>query len=59
MSEKDNAALAQSVKTLRDNLPAMMELKQLDAKLCRVKFLALVEQGFTEQQALELCKENR
>lgn len=59
MSDKDNAALAQSVRTLRENLPALMELKQLDAKLCRVKFVALVEQGFTPEQALELCRENR
>jgi len=59
MSDKDNAALALSVRTLRENLPALMELKQLDAKLCRVKFLALVEQGFTPEQALELCKDMR
>lgn len=56
MNEKDHAALALNVRTLRENLPALMELKQLDAKLARVKFLALVQEGFTEMQALELCK---
>ncbi len=56
MNDKEHAALALSIRNLRENLPALMELKQIDAKLARVKFLALVQEGFTEQQALELCK---
>lgn len=54
--EAQNAALAQSVKTLRENLPALIEIHQLNARLLRKRFIALVAEGFNEQQALELCK---
>lgn len=54
--EADRAALAQSVKNMRENLPALMEFEQLQARLSRHKFQALVEAGFSEQQALELCR---
>lgn len=55
-NERSQVTLAQAVKKLRDNLPALLEMEQLHARLTRNKFLALVQQGFTEQQALELCK---
>lgn len=54
--ETERAALAQAVRNLRENLPALLELDELQARLTRKKFLALVSQGFTEAQALELCK---
>lgn len=54
--EAERAMLAQGVLHLRENLPALLELDALQAKLTRAKFLALVEQGFNEQQALELCR---
>lgn len=55
-NEKLSVSLAQAVKTLRDNLPAMIEMEQLQARITRSKFLALVAHGFTEEQALILCK---
>ena len=41
---------------MRENLAAHIEISQLSTKVSRAKYLALVAEGFTEQQALELCK---
>ena len=40
----------------RERAPLFQEMQAIEAKLKRAKFLALVENGFTETQALELCK---
>jgi hypothetical protein len=58
MSDEDKKSvdMARGVKHLRDNIIAMIEFEQLNARLVRAKYLALLEQGFTEQQALELCR---
>lgn len=53
--ENKQVLLAQEIKRLRDNLPAMLELQRLQAKMMREKFLALIKEGFTEEQALKLC----
>ncbi|MDD5385368.1 MAG: hypothetical protein PHG89_10875 [Gallionella sp.] len=39
-----------------DNLPAMLEWEKIQAKQIRAKYEALCKEGFTEQQALDLCK---
>lgn len=54
--EAERVALAQMVRNLRENMPALMEFDAMQARLTRKKFLALVAEGFTEQQALELCR---
>jgi len=54
-NDKDAIALAQAVKTLRNNLPASLEYAGIQAKVWRAKYLALVKEGFTEGQALDLC----
>lgn len=41
---------------LHENLEIMMEYEHLQAKLTRAKYDAMIEQGFTAEQALELCK---
>ena len=58
MKDEDKAKvdLARVVLDLRDSLPAHIELAQLMARVTRAKFLALVAQGFTVDQALTLCK---
>lgn len=46
----------QLVKTMRENIAAHLEFQELNALVTRRKFLSLRTQGFTEQQAIELCK---
>jgi hypothetical protein len=41
---------------LRENLPVILEAQKIVAEIARAKFNALVGQGFTAEQALELCK---
>jgi len=50
---------AERIKSLKDtneaNLPAMVELFLQDAKLQRAKFEAYLGEGFTPEQAMQLC----
>ena len=57
-TEKDalRAELAKTVRSMRDNIDLHIELSQLLAQITRTKYVALVEQGFSESQALSLCK---
>jgi len=54
--DKGRVALAQLVKDMRDNIAAHIEINQLQARITRAKYIALVKEGFTEAQALQLCK---
>lgn len=54
--DKERVNLAQSIKTIRDEMPLQIELQQVLAKLAKAKFDALVREGFTPEQALSLCK---
>jgi hypothetical protein len=66
MSEKDNIHVlagggvkngsAEAVRNLRANLPVLVEHVALMAALHRAKFNALKAEGFTDEQALELCR---
>jgi hypothetical protein len=55
-NEQRQLDMAQAVRNLRDSLPAQMELEVLLARVTRHKYIALLTEGFTEQQALDLCK---
>lgn len=55
-SEERAAKLAVAVKELQQNVPALLEHIRLRARLQRHYFNELRNQGFTEPQALELCK---
>lgn len=55
-SEKQAFELARFVATLKENLPAHMELAELNAKLTHKKYAAFIKEGFTPDQALQLCK---
>jgi hypothetical protein len=45
-----------AIDAMRRDLSNHIEYAQLQAKLRRASYLAYVGEGFTEQQALELCK---
>ena len=55
-SEKKSVQLATLVLELKENLLAHIEIEQLQARLTREKYISLIKNGFTETQALELCK---
>lgn len=52
--DKARLALAE----LRDSLPIQIEYVVMTAQLTRAKFNALRKEGFTEAQAIELCRTN-
>lgn len=55
MNEQDiNFVVA--VKNFKDNILAHIDYVQLTARVQRAKYLALVKEGFTEEQALKLCE---
>ena len=49
---------AEMVRGLRENMEYLLEYHKLTAKLRRAHFLALVEEGFNPDQALQIIKEN-
>lgn len=57
--EQDAVKLAQLLKEMAMRLasPSYREMRRLEAQERRVKYLAHIEAGFTEAQALLLCKE--
>lgn len=54
MSNKD-LSLGQALSALARDLPALLSAQEILAQLQRERYLALIKQGFTEQQALELA----
>lgn len=54
--ERAQVNMAQLLKRAQEEWPMQVELERLMARQVRVKFLALVAEGFTESQALDLCK---
>ena len=56
-AEEDAVKLAQIIKewALRIASPAYREMRRVQARDRRIKYLALIEAGFTEDQALILC----
>lgn len=50
------AAMRLAMLNQREMAPVIIEMHRTEAKIKRAKYLALVDEGFTEQQALELCK---
>lgn len=48
--------LLASIEQMKRTMPLMLEYATLNAELKRHQFLEYVRVGFTEQQALELCR---
>tara|TARA_B100002049_G_scaffold210911_1_gene173626 strand:+ start:295 stop:513 length:219 start_codon:yes stop_codon:yes gene_type:complete len=46
----------QAIRQLRENMDDLVELQSALAQIQRAKFKALIAEGFTEAQALELAK---
>ena len=57
-AEKDarRGELEKTLRFMRDNMDLHVELSRQLAQITRAKYLALVGQGFSEDQALSLCK---
>ena len=59
MSKDEDASRvkrAQLIREINENMTAEVELQRALAKLTRIKFDALIGVGFTEMQAILLCK---
>lgn len=54
----DRLALAQAIKDTQDTFLIRMELFAIIAAETKAKYDALINAGFTSEQALELCKAN-
>lgn len=57
--EQDAVKLAQVIKewTMRIVSPGYREMRRVEAHDRRIKYLAHIEAGFSEAQALQLCKD--
>lgn len=51
----DGAKLVSAIQEMEARFPATIELIQYQARVARIKYLALVEQGFTSSEAAALC----
>lgn len=49
-------ALRRLIDEMTEKLPQLLELEAIQAQIKRKRFLMLTANGFTEAQALELCK---
>jgi hypothetical protein len=50
--------MKETVRNFKNSIEIHIEYIILNAKLTRAKYLALLDEGFTEQQAIELSKGN-
>jgi len=56
MKPLDADQLQQMLRAVREELPTQLELATLASQIMRARFNAYVKEGFTEAQAIELCK---
>jgi hypothetical protein len=56
MTDQERVKSAQALKAIKEDWPAIVERYALFAAMHRTKYLALIKEGFTPEQALELAK---
>lgn len=54
--DKAKVARAQLIRRATEDWAAELEWLALNARFTRAKYLAFIKEGFTETQAIELCK---
>jgi hypothetical protein len=54
--EAERAKLARDIRDMQELMPLRLDLERALARITRIKFVALMAEGFTPEQALELCK---
>jgi hypothetical protein len=53
--DRNRANLAKALKMMKENLPLQLELIAIQAHTARVRYVRLIEQGFSPDEALQLC----
>ena len=56
MDENKQVDMAKAIKTMRENMPAMLDYFEINGKIRFKEYQAFLRAGFSEQQALELLK---
>jgi lactam utilization protein B len=56
IGEKQRDKIKDAIRDMQAQLPLIVAGQQAMAKATRAKYLALVEEGFSASEALELCK---
>ena len=55
--EAEQRKMALAIRSMRENLPALLEMVTLEAQLQRARYVALLANGFEKSEALTLlCK---
>ena len=57
-NKKKGLSIIQAVEKARKEMEGWLEMLKLEAEFKKKRFDFLVENGFTKEQALELCKKN-
>lgn len=57
-NKKKGFNFLQAVKEVRNNMEGLIEMMKLEAEFKKKRYDYLVENGFTKEQAIELCKKN-
>ncbi len=56
IADKQMETTLRAIRKIQATLPVIVEGQKAMAQVVRARYLALVEQGFTPEQALALCK---